>query len=700
MAMTMTRFIFLCFAFVASLAPLSAQERTALPVVYINAPTTHDYYFPVTVKVPLPGDCDCYDISVNNRAFSLESTFSDDDLCEFTFEPGHRYNGDGADFVRFTSKKGCEAYELVAVFFWNPALPQGWIREPQRFGPCGIPGLKVNCGTATGTSDNLVCNPGMGGYNFYDTPTTLDLNTVPGWFIASGAPDWSCTNPFSLNSGILDLEGWTPDVGDAVVTNLKTAPAGTRQYLLTYTRAGLTGNSTLDELRTVLTEGLKVREKGQYDLNQDPAFKNGRLLFNDPNITGEVAARRVSVLTTLSRAPRQLIFQARQGSRNWGIQTRITLDQVELLAFPLPDTSVRTVACGSTNQLSVPVSYSPANSIWEWYRGDNLVGTGLRFTTPPVYGQVTYRVCLNTGATVKSGGDLCYTFRLQAAQPCTDPCGDFAAALDSARIRIDTAGGFTRLNLSAALAENDAVQWDFGCDGSVEFTTVGNDTLAIASPSRTSIVCATVVRGNCQVKLSRRYDFVPAAAECSCASLSPEVIRNFDFTVKDQTVTFTPRGQLLSECDEVSWSFGDGTPPVRSRGRETVTYRYYFGTMFNVCMTVQRFDKKENKNCSTMKVCRMVMLPDWQPAPNNNSNTATATYVTNPVSETAWVSLGSDFDPNRTELRLFDLNGRLVLHETALSAQHTLSVGHLAKGVYVLSIQSDVKREAVKLVVE
>jgi Secretion system C-terminal sorting domain len=699
MAMNLIRLASLCAAFVAAINPLIAQ-RTILPVVYINAPTSDYYYFDVMVKVPLPGDCDCYNISVNNRAFSLTSTFSDDDLCAFNFEPGRFYDGDGADFVRFTPKNGCEGYELVAVFFWNPALPQGWIRDPQRFGACGIPGLKVNCGTTASASNNLVCNPGIGGYNFFSIPTALDLNTVPSWFIAAGAPVWSCTNPFSLNNGVLDLNGRTPDLGDAVATNLKTAPAGARQYLLTYTRAGLTGNTTLEEFRTVLTEGLQARENAQYDLNQDPVFQNGRVLFNDPKITGEAPARRVSVLTTLNRPPRQLVFQARQGSPNWGIHARVTLDQVEFLPFPLPDTSVRTVACGSVNQLNAPVSYSPANSTWEWYQGNNLVGTGLRFTTTPVYGQANYRVCLNTGATVKSGGDLCYPFRLQAALPCADPCADFLAAVDTAQIRVDTAGGITRLSLSATLTNSDALQWDFGCDGTVEHNTTGNVILALTNPPRTDLVCATIRRADCQVQLSRRYNFVPAVAACSCSDFPPEVMRNFDFTVRDQTVTFTPRGQLLSECDQVTWSFGDGSVPVRSQGREAVTYRYYFGTMFNVCMSVQRFDRKENKNCITMRVCRMVMLPEWQPAPGTGTPATTHTYVSNPASETAWVRLGSDFEASHTTLSLFDLNGRLVLREKALSTQHSLSVGHLAKGMYMLSIQSDARRETVKLVVE
>ncbi len=667
-----------------------------LPIVYVNAAPIDENGEPEAFELPmLPGSaCDvCYTITRSGKHFDVVR----DPLegCEaFIFKPAKSYRGNGLDYVHFTSTSGagCERNELYVVFFWNPNYYKGVVEDPEIQGVCGIPGLKMSCSGGPSPACNLVCNPGFSAYDFF-APNTLNAGVAPGWKAAQGQPAQTCQNTLGVNPGVLNLWRTNDEIGEVAYTNLRPGPQTPRLYLLTYTRAFIGGNTTLRAFQTVITEG--IEPESVFNIGDDPRLKNGQILFSDDFIHSDGVVRRVAVLTTLASAPKQLALIPRQGRPYQNLSTRITVDQVELTPFPIVDSSrVATVPCDTVVTLKAPSVCLNSGSRWEWYNGNALVGLGSTYQAPPLQTTDRYRVCLNPQADIQQGGQLCYPFKYNVTGVCTDVCKDFRAAIQAggSQIGVDTSGLVAvRFLPPASIGPNDRVEWNFGCDNTVDYVTTGTTPLALATVPAGNTVCLTIFRNVgttlCQARLTSSFSVPVKSAVCACSALPAEAVKSFTITLNGhQNVTFTPRGQLNRDCDRVRWDFGDYSAPTYSRGTESVSYTYPLPKGYQACMTIVRTDPTTGKKCPSAKWCRSVWPMDANGGAGDRSAAASPVGFAlspNPTTGTVGVSLPQ----HSARLIVTDLLGRIVAEQINLTeGGTTLDSSAWSAGIYVVTL--------------
>lgn len=174
----------------------------------------------------------------------------------------------------------------------------------------------------------------------------------------------------------------------------------------------------------------------------------------------------------------------------------------------------------------------------------------------------------------------------------------------------------------------------------------------------------------------------PSNLGCLCNALQNDVNDGYTETILGLGIMgFQPNGPL-GECDEVTWTWGDGSPNGFSTGMQAIEHDYTNSGIFNVCMSVTRTESADF-SC-TRSICRGVVDVNERP------EASVVHLFPNPSSG----QLTLEFEqgtPKDGRLQIIDLLGRVVQAEPLPrgTTRHPFSVAKLPAGVYLVKVQVD-----------
>lgn len=154
------------------------------------------------------------------------------------------------------------------------------------------------------------------------------------------------------------------------------------------------------------------------------------------------------------------------------------------------------------------------------------------------------------------------------------------------------------LNRTADIDDTDDIYIDIDCDGIPEVN--GVDALSSLPYSTNGLSCGwhcmgyritrTMPDGTVCERVCEKEFYVPCDGDdccCpTCDSLHSDILAGFTQINSGLTVTFIPN--QMSECDKITWTFGDGSPSEAHSGDVPVTHTYAAPGIYNVCWIVAR----------------------------------------------------------------------------------------------------------------
>ena len=205
---------------------------------------------------------------------------------------------------------------------------------------------------------------------------------------------------------------------------------------------------------------------------------------------------------------------------------------------------------------------------------------------------------------------------------------------------MDASQGFGVNQIDECSAELQHIALDDECDQvewSVNFTTplgtsMGNDPFtANFSANGQYTVCYIVTRTTangetCQAEDCLSIEITDCDEDCNCTNLADQVAQGFDWEEECGEAIFTPM-DLLEDCDQITWDFGDQTPPEMSEGNASILHTYDSPGDYTVCMTVTRTTPSgtvcTETYCETLSISSFDNLVD-----NGDFEDANGTFTT------------------------------------------------------------------------
>lgn len=172
--------------------------------------------------------------------------------------------------------------------------------------------------------------------------------------------------------------------------------------------------------------------------------------------------------------------------------------------------------------------------------------------------------------------------------------------------------------------------------------------------------------------------------DCLCGDLSTEAGAGFSLAVIDTAAliyAFQPL-ELMDDCDQITWNWGDGTATVQSMGREVVVHHFSSSDMFEVCMNILRIDDSgetcEHTTCSSVT------------STNELEETKPFRLYPNPTSGGLTLKF-KGATPKAGAIHILDLWGRVVQRETLTPGlqEHSFSLENLPPSVYFVEVLDD-----------
>lgn len=166
---------------------------------------------------------------------------------------------------------------------------------------------------------------------------------------------------------------------------------------------------------------------------------------------------------------------------------------------------------------------------------------------------------------------------------------------------------------------------------------------------------------------------------CLCNDLPDDTDIGYQVLhISDFAYFFQPLG-LLDSCDQVAWTWGDGTES-QSLGRQIIEHSFAENSSFNVCMNVERTEAN-GVNC-TRAYCNDVITSNII----FSENTTIRLYP-NPTTGTLILQTEGAIS-KEAQLQVLDLWGRRIQTEQLSAGQirHEFSIAALPAGLYFVKV--------------
>jgi PKD repeat protein len=303
-----------------------------------------------------------------------------------------------------------------------------------------------------------------------------------------------------------------------------------------------------------------------------------------------------------------------------------------------------------------------------------------------------YKVCLYTTNTMPNGVKCIDSFCICICICQQDSnCNEFLTYLSNQTISANLTLSPIITFSPPVLLPTDIVRWDFTCDGIEDSITFGNSTVSFNYLTAGNYVaCARIERiiGNdtCWASLNKFVRVTTQTKPCECdTSFTSNVNAGFATSISGggNIVTFVPIA--LTDCDTVTWDFGDGSPNVTSVGNSPITHTYSSSqTKYFVCMLVKRAG---SPNC-VFEHCKWVVLTSIE-----NLRLTDIKVYPNPTQNMITIDASKLDMPDNTNLVLSDLTGRQVAFQkwNTSTGLQTINLTELTNGIYILNLLSDDK---------
>jgi PKD repeat protein len=288
-----------------------------------------------------------------------------------------------------------------------------------------------------------------------------------------------------------------------------------------------------------------------------------------------------------------------------------------------------------------------------------------------------YTVC----ATVLrlQGGDTCWATLTKSITITGKQCScDTSFTSNVAAGFAVSSVGTTVTYVPLALTNCDTISWNFD-DGTAIVHSVGNASVVHTySAVNSYYVCMTVQRAgspNCVKTYCRKVLVKPCVCDTSFAG---NVASGFATSMAGTTVTFVPIA--LTNCDTITWDFGDGTGAFTSVGNASIVHVFTSLNAYYVCMRVVRAG---SLNCVNT-FCKKVTVTSIQKVVLNNLK-----IYPNPAND--FITIDASAVPENTiaQISFFDITGRkLFTEEWKEEASQSINVSSYTSGVYILSIET------------
>lgn len=265
-------------------------------------------------------------------------------------------------------------------------------------------------------------------------------------------------------------------------------------------------------------------------------------------------------------------------------------------------------------------------------------------------------------------------------------CDEFLNYLQNQTITANLVSSPTVTFTPPIIAATDIVRWDYTCDGIIDLVTTGNTPVTHNYVSNGNyVLCARIERivngDTCWATLTKYVEIRKQVADtCHCDnSFTGNVNSGYATSTSGNVITFVPIA--LTNCDTVTWNFGDGSPVVVTVGNTAVSHTYANTQMtYYVCMMVVRAG---SPNCR-MEFCKKVSFPT-----GINALAADAIKVyPNPTNDVLYIEVTKASIPSDAMLVLSEMTGRKVLENNWMntSAKQQMNLYEVGKGVYILTI--------------
>lgn len=326
-----------------------------------------------------------------------------------------------------------------------------------------------------------------------------------------------------------------------------------------------------------------------------------------------------------------------------------------------------------------------------WVFGDGTTST-LPNPTHVYDSTALFKVCLYTTNTMPNGTNCIDSFCMCICICKQDSsCNQFLSYINSQSITANMTATPVVTFTPPALLVTDIVRWDFTCDGTVDLVTMGNATATFNYLSAGNyVLCAKIERvvgkDTCWATLTKYVRVTTPTKPCVCdTSFTSNVNAGFATSMSGagNVVTFVPIA--LTNCDTVTWDFGDGSPSVVTVGNTPVTHTYAFShTKYYVCMLVRRAG---SPNC-VFEHCKWVILTAIE-----DVKVADIKVYPNPTQNEVTIDASKLDMPINTNLVVSDLMGRIVMTQkwNPAAGLQTIYLGDYTNGVYMLNLITDKK---------
>jgi hypothetical protein len=360
------------------------------------------------------------------------------------------------------------------------------------------------------------------------------------------------------------------------------------------------------------------------------------------------------------------------------------------------DMSFWTASIGSTTFYPVP-GFSPYNVRVKWdFDCDGIVDQTTTGNSPAegFYDcgpqQVCYTIeCLLTQQVACDSMELMKEFDIPCPMSTEFCCEDFMTdIMENGIIGTGIAGNTYQYCVSSNYPSAN-VEWDLDCNGSLDGGSGLCENFTLA-PGNNEI-CATVVYvspdgDTCRAKVNACLPVIESPTDtCTCDDPFFTDAVNDGFTWVENpafTITFTPVS-LITDCDEIFWTWDDGSPQISSNGNAPITHVYTNVGVYTVCMLVIRTEPNgticEREFCMMIDVSGMVAVQDPIPAPEMDVSP-------NPTSGIVNISLPKFHQLSGYTLSISNIQGQQLQQLQIESADIQLDLHGYAQGLYLLSV--------------
>lgn len=392
------------------------------------------------------------------------------------------------------------------------------------------------------------------------------------------------------------------------------------------------------------------------------------------NFTSNSSGLTVQFIDLTSNAPASWAWDF--GDGNSSTQQNPTHSYAQVGSYVVCLTT--TNSCGSdTNCVVVNVS-CPAPQAFFSSSSNNLTASfnDLSSNSPTnwawSFGDGNFSTMQNPSHSYSNPGS--YTVCLVASSPCGS---DTSCAQVVVNCQTPTANFFFGANSNLQVSFTDASSngpagwlWDFG-DGNTSTQASPNHTYAMPG---LYTVCLTVNNGCGNDSLCR-------VVNVNCPAPAPAFIWSGSFALMQFD------DQSINNPTSWSWDFGDGNTSTQ----QNPTHSYSGVGVYTVCLTV-------TNACGTQTLCQQVT------APVSNQDALKSTLSLSPNPSTGRFRLRFDLATAQLmQIRISDLQGKVLWKLPAQrmsSYDSVIDLGSLAKGMYLLEINSEEGKVSKRLIIE